>query len=378
MRPPRIPGRRGPALGLLAALALIAASVLPESVSAEVEKKPDPPKTEKPSEKPGKEGEPQPAGDDEAKAPEKGGDPVEVETPEALPPESTAKTPIDADEEDARFLERLETAVSELEETARAMKVEGLEVRAFLAPDALAYKSARTYLDLRAKGRDDAAARQVVRKAIPRWKRYQKAALFVVRLENLGSRPTRTFLKPGEPRARRPLRPGQSRQVFTLADSLDKKGLRVLDNRNRRVKTRLAGKPANLRTTKLTVHKFWVRGSGGVRKPKRSKPLTALVLEEETGVVELVTPRVGLEKRRATGFRIELHGWKRYRGPFEQDVIDLNRGGRWDQLEHLEVDVELPASGLHTSAALRDLLTALQSDEDGEQDPVLPAPAGRG
>ena len=44
-------------------------------------------------------------------------------------------------------------------------------------------------------------------------------------------------------------------------------------------------------------------------------------------------------------FQLEIAGLRKFEGPFVDDLIDLNRGRKWDPIESIRTRVDLPPEG---------------------------------
>ncbi len=282
----------------------------------------------------------------------------------AVEPKAGAPAPKD------EFVKRLELRLGEWERAAAPLRIDGLTVEGFLAPDALAYKAARTYLDQRKHGYSHDKAAERVARLLPRWKRYRGTSLFVIRMRNTGYR-----------------RDADNVQIITQTKNLTRDAILVRDARKRRIATKIAGLPLNLRQAKLRVRKFWVvrdsgdsaisrRQRGGVivggssrttREPKLSKPFNALVLEKNPAEIELLAKRATLEKSKSRVFDVELAHWKRYVGPFAANQIDLNEEREWSEIDDLDLAVRLPPAGFRVAPELADFLRSLEEAAAAQQ-----------
>jgi len=329
---------------------------------AEIEKQ-APPKPEKP-EVPAK-----------PEAPEQLEQPEQPEQPPADDPPGAGEPgglgPADRGLDDPE-VERLTLRLADWEKSAAKVEVEGLAARAFLAPDALAYRAASAFIALRRGGvaRDAAIAR--VRESLDRWKRYDGASLLVVGLENRRFAPS-----------------DDSRRVFTLTKNLARESVVVHIGSKGRASTALAGMPLNLPLSTLQIQRFWTTSDGATRRvsprprdelvrdpasigrvPKLSKPFRALVLERDPAEVEILVRRAQLERSRQGAFRVELREWKRYEGPWDRKVLDLNENREWKDIDGVALDVRLPPAGWEVHPDLEALVESVRaSADDAAADP---------
>ena len=251
---------------------------------------------------------------------------------------------------------RLALRLADWEKAEGRMTVDGLTARAFIAPDALAYRIASTYVRLRRGGMMHGPAITRLRASLPRWKRYDGRSLLRVSLHN-------SKFEIGK----------KDRRVYTQTRNLTRDAIVVRAGKKTRLGTKLGGSPANLRVASLRVKKFWTTADGFTRRftPRRergrlvrdpasigrkavlSRPVKALVLEDKPAEVELLLTRKHLEKRGRTAVGLELHGWKTYEGPWKGDVIDLNERREWKELGTFALKVPLPPGGLVVSPEIR-------------------------
>jgi hypothetical protein len=279
----------------------------------------------------------------------------------APPAEVPGRAPVGkkpADARDAARLRALSLRLKDWKESAAAATRRGLGLRGVLIPDAVSFKIASTYLALRGQGHDHSRAVAQLAKTLPRWDRYEKNGLLVLELHNEKFELTKT-----------------DRRVFTfsLDRSFVRQGLQLLSARGRRLPVKLAGKPSNLRQEQLVVKKFWVTRDGLTRRvrprddPARDpgsigrdsylkKAGEALILEKGPSQLEILVSREHLERTRSRVFRLRLHNWKRYEGPFEKNVLDLNENRRWDPLSDVSLVVELPPAGMAISPEIQALV----------------------
>ena len=265
--------------------------------------------------------------------------------------------------EDLARIEKIRLRLADWEKSAVSLSLHGLDIKGFLAPDAVAYKAAATYLRLRKSGLLHAEAIRRVASSLPRWKRYEGQGLFLLRIAN-------PLYRQGK----------KQHRVFTQSKGLGHATLQLRDARNRRLKGKLAGLPANLRLATLRVKKFWQTGDGITRlvrpgtrdellrnpgsigrKAKLSKPFKAWVLEAGPAELEVLVKQSQIAGSKSRTFRISLAGWKRYEGPWADDLLDLNENRSWQELTNLTLDIRLPPGGLVVSPALQALLKEASS-----------------
>jgi len=306
---------------------LVAFSSLGSPARADIEKKPAP---------------------DEKKAPEKKGEP-KADAPK-----------VDQDSQLRRIVLRL----ADWESALGRVSIDGLDVNAFLAPDALVYKCASSYVRFRRAGQSHERAMATLKRLVPRWKRYEKASLLVLRMRN-----------------RKYDGQDDEKRVYTLTKNLSKEAIVLRVGKKTRFPMRLAGVPAGLRSTKLRVSKFYTTADGftrriqprrpndtGInrdpasigRKPKLSKPVKGVVLEDDEAEVELLLSRKRVQKSKRRSFRVELPNWKVYEGPWEKDIVDLNQSRTWSDVKGLAFDMPLPPTGFRVAPELTKLLGAAQ------------------
>lgn len=265
-------------------------------------------------------------------------------------PQKPPQEPKVQDPKDVARQKALTLRVQDWELSAATSARHGLRVKGTLFPDALSFKIASGYLSRRGQGRSHAEALGELVKKLPRWKRYEKNCLLLLELRNEKPKVSKT-----------------DQRLYTLERSLHREGLRLADSRGRRLNLTLAGFPSNLRLTKLRVKKFWTTSDGLTRrvrppddpargdplsygrKAKISKPFPALVLEEKPAEVEILVRQQTVQKTRSGSFVLSLHHWKKYEGPFEKDVLDLNQGRPWDTLKDLRLKIDIPPSGMAVS-----------------------------
>jgi len=264
------------------------------------------------------------------------------------------------DDEDAQRLRGLSFRLADWEQAANYTTEQGLRLRAMFVPDALAYKVATLYLELRENGADHDKAIEELARSFPRWRRYQSQSSVVVDLVNEKFR-----LSP------------RDRRIYTLQKALDKGGV-VVRAGKRRMKAVLAGKPAGLRFADLRIKKFWTTQDGATRRarskndPDRSptstgkvakigKPFPSFVLEGNPVEIELLISRATIQKRGYDGFRVDLNHWKRYEGPFAKDLLDLNDKRPWDPLRDVHVYVSTPPLGFVVGPELKKLVALVRA-----------------
>ncbi len=265
--------------------------------------------------------------------------------------------------EDLARTEKIRLRLADWEKSAASLSLHGLDVKGFLAPDAVAYKAASTYLRLRKSGLPHEEAIRRLASSLPRWKRYEGQGLFLLRIAN-------PLYLQGK----------KQRRVFTQSKGLGHETLQLRDARNRRLKGKLAGLPANLRLATLRVKKFWQTGDGVTRlvrpgtrgellrnpgsigrKAKLSKPFKAWVLEAGPAELEVLVKQSQLAGSKSRTFRVSLVGWKRYEGPWADGLLDLNENRSWHELTSLTLEIRLPPGGLAVSPALQALLKEASS-----------------
>lgn len=241
---------------------------------------------------------------------------------------------------DERRLKRLELFIKTAETAMASYSEKGLRVKAAVVPDALAYRLTRRYLEERRAGKDDVDAISALASGARTWRHLAGRPLVHVVLANdefeLGK---------------------SSRRIFTVAETLPGRAL-VLLSRKRVVPLVLAEKPANLRTTKVRVRKFWKVKKGRGRRGRRgrrvpgdtsgyepilSRPIGVHILEKKPAEIDLL-PRRKL-KGSLAGLTLRIDRFKRYEGPFKSDEIDLNEGRRWDALPAITLRLAPPPEG---------------------------------
>lgn len=267
------------------------------------------------------------------------------------------------DAEDLARIERIRLRLADWEKSAGLFSLHGLDLKGFLAPDAVAYKAATTYLRLRGSKLSHKQAIARVASSLPRWKRYDGQGLFLLRIAN-----------PGYAQGK------QKNRVFTQSKGLGHETLMIRDARNRRLKGKLAGLPSNLRMATLRVKKFWQTGDGVTRlirpgsreellrnpgsigrKAKLSKPFKAWVLESGPAELEVLVRKSQIAGSKSRIFRVSFEGWKRYEGPWAGDILDLNESRSWQDAARLVLEIRLPPGGLAVSPALEALLKEASS-----------------
>ena len=281
--------------------------------------------------------------------------------PEPAPPPLTDYSRFATDEVDAARLRGVAFRLADWEAAANFTTEQGLRLRATFVPDALAYKVAKSYLELRRHGDAHADALDQLARSFPRWKRYQAQASIVLGIVNRKFRVS-----------------GRDRRIYTLQKSPDKGGVAVTVGKKKRLKTALAGKPVGLRLTDLRIKKFWTTKDGATRRspskgdPARTdpgavgrvakigKPFASFVLEDKPVEIELLVSRALIKKRGYDEFRLDLNHWKRYEGPFAKDLLDLNEKRPWEPLRGVHVQVSTPPLGLTVGPELRQLVQAVR------------------
>ena len=260
--------------------------------------------------------------------------------------------------EDLARIERVRLRLADWEKSAGTLSLHGLDLKGFLAPDAVAYKAGSAYLRLRGSKLSHEQAIARIAASLPRWKRYEGQSLFLLTLAN-------PLYVQGKKKNR----------IFTQSKGLGYETLLIRDARSRRLKGKLAGLPANLRIASLRLKKFWqtadgvtrlvrpgsrgelLRNPGSIgRKAKLSKPFKAWVLEAGPAELEVLVRRSQVESSKSRTFRISFENWKRYEGPWSDDVLDLNENRPWQELDALTLEIRLPPGGLTVSHALKALL----------------------
>ena len=247
-----------------------------------------------------------------------------------------------ADSDSGIDLRRMEVYVAQFSRPRNTFSTEGMEVGATLIPDAFAYVVARKYLSFRREGSSHVEAVDAVAAEVKRSKKklVDHASLRLV-LRGAGGIHSFHGKLPGK----------------TIQLAGRKKNGKAFG----RVPVKLSGKPKNLRLAKVRVKGLHERerGKGAFtnppRKPRPSKSETVLLLEKKRAELQLSFQAKYLQK--AEVFRLRLGGGlKRYRGPFERNLIDLGNRRTWDPIETIEMRVDLPPEGTEIPASLRDLL----------------------
>lgn len=284
----------------------------------------------------------------------KGGEPGKkpAPAPKAAPDRKALEKEAAADR--AR-VEQIRLRLADWEKSGARLSRHGLDLTGFLAPDALAYKAASTYLQFRARPMTHKQAIDKIALSLPRWKRYEGQSLFLLKIAN-------PLYKQGKDRSR----------IYTQSKGLGAETLVIRDARKRRLRGKLAGLPYNLRLASLRLKKFWQTGDGITRltrpgsresllrnpgsigrKAKLSKPFKAWVLEKGPAELEVLVKHSQVEGSKSRLFRLSLESWKLYEGPWEEDLIDLNENRSWKELESLPLEIRLPPGGLSVSPALQ-------------------------
>jgi hypothetical protein len=253
---------------------------------------------------------------------------------------------------------RLTSYIRELEKPRASQEGDGLRVSAALVPDVLAFEVGRRYLAARGEGKAHEASLEAAASGIKRIEGVSslrqldgKAGLFVT-LENLGHGG------------------GSNTQVFTIQETIPGGVVRLLgfaaqDGAERkgpgkRIPLKGLGKPEKLRPASLRISKFYKRSEKDPRnresdfEPIISKPTRALVLEEGPARLPFLFSPEAL--RQQQGFDLEVRGLKRYRGPFEKDLLDLNQRRVWEPIRPLRVQLPLPPEGLDRPPELKKLV----------------------
>jgi hypothetical protein len=241
--------------------------------------------------------------------------------------------------------------LADLEGAAAMGSGGGLKAKAFVVPDAVAYRVAKEYLSHRAAGEGHDDAVRAVSNLLPAWKRREGQAALVLSIENAFPRSS----KVGEVAA--------PRKVFTLQKDFAQEAVVLTSPAGKSVPARLAQAPVNLRQAQLQIKKFWTTEDGATRrgtydpnepasigrKAVLSKPFPALLIESKAIEAELL-----FKARAAKDIpqRFAIQGFKCYEGPFEKDQLDLNGGRQWDDVAPFTVDLRPPPGGLQTPAAL--------------------------
>ena len=259
---------------------------------------------------------------------------------------------------DLARVEQLRLRLADWEKSAGILSLNGLDFTGFLAPDAMAYKAATAYLRLRASQLTHKQAIDKIAVSLPRWKRYEGQSLFLLKIAN-------PLFKQGK----------QKNRVYTQSKGLGAETLVIRDAKNRRLKGKLAGLPANLRLANLRLKKFWQTGDGITRlvrpgsregllrnpgsigrKAKLSRPFKAWVLEKGPAEFEVLVRRTQVEASRSRTFKLSFENWKIYEGPWDDDILDLNENRPWKALAGMTLQVRLPPGGLAVSPALQAIL----------------------
>ena len=275
----------------------------------------------------------------------------------AQPAEKTP--PVLADPEDTKRLEAIRLRLGDWTQTSFVSSQQGLLLRGTLIPDALVFKIASTYLDFRQQGTDHQTALTRIAPSLPRWKRYRDRASFLITMRNEKYRLA-----------------DKERRIFSLErnKNLNRDAITIRNDKKRNLRYRFAGRPSGLRTVRLRIKKFWVTGDGASRRSRSkddpegrdpaspgrkamlSKPFTTLVLEDEIAELEVLVDKKSLLKSKAEFFRVGLHHWQRYEGPFEKDAVDLNESRPWPVLKDVQLEVRLPPSEMKVMKELRELV----------------------
>jgi hypothetical protein len=275
------------------------------------------------------------------------------------PPDEKPLPPIDgiipADANDAARLRGIVFTLRDWADSATKTSKSGLEVVGALIPDAAAYRIARRYIEARKAGGGHEAAVDEVAKNAREDKELHGRALVRIELSNPG------FELPRE-----------RRRLFTVEKSLDRESIIVLTPKDRRIPVKLAEYPKGMRVTELRIQKFWTTSDGSTRRPPkrgdpdakdpralgreslRSKPFKAGLIEDKPAAIELLVapkPIVDLDS-----LSIVLEKWKRYEGPFKDDVLDLNDNRPWDEIPDFRFELHWPVGHIEVRPQLRVLV----------------------
>ncbi len=273
----------------------------------------------------------------------------------ALPGLARAAGEQEPHEDPAKLRGLIASHISDLEGAEVTGSGGGLKVKAFLVPDALAYRIAKEYLDRREAGEGHEDAVRWVSGLLPTWKRREGQAAVKLKIENSYPRTGSA----GDPMARK--------KIFTLQKDFTQEGAVLFSGAGKQIPARLAETPLNLRVAQLRKKKFWTTEDGATqrgpsdpsdpasvgRKPMLSKPFQALVIESKTVEAELIFKA---RPPRDLPQRLVLQNFMRYEGPFEKDQIDLNGGRRWDPVDPITADLRPPPGGPEPPAALLRLI----------------------
>jgi hypothetical protein len=258
----------------------------------------------------------------------------------------------------AKLRELLLVHVADLEGAASTMSGGGLKLSAAFVPDALAYRAAKEYLRIVEGGLDHASAVRELAGKLAAWKREDGVPMVLLRVENQ------------EPRGSGS---GSTRRIYTIQKDFTGEAVSIAPAGGKPISMRLAAPPKNLRAAQVRVKRFWTTAPGygrkGAadpddplsigRKPKLSKPFSALLIEEKPVEAELL-----LKWKPAKGAplpRIALSCVKRYEGPFEDDLLDLNGGRLWEAIASIEADLRPPPGGFETPQVLKRLIEEARS-----------------
>ena len=208
-------------------------------------------------------------------------------------------------------------------------------------------------LSRREAGEEHQAAVQGISSLLPGWKRREGMAAVLLKIVNLEPRPRRAGVFPFH-------------RLYTIQKAFAGEAVVLTGAQKKPLATKLADPPRNLRALQLRVKKFWTTGDGTTRrraydpddplsigrKPKLSRPFSALLIEEKPVEAELLLKP---KPRKDPLPHLSLQELKRYEGPFEDGLLDLNRGRRWDPIPPLELELRAPAGGLVTPPAVLEL-----------------------
>lgn len=278
----------------------------------------------------------------------------------AAPPLEPVEGITPENQEDEARLRGIHFALLDWEDAASKVSRHGLEVEVALVPDLLAARAGAAYLAARREGLSHELAVAQVGKSWDDWKRFDGVPAFRFHLSNPGH-----------------VRPRERRRIFTLEKNLARDGVLLRDARGRRLRTELAERPAGLAVRELRVKKFWRTKDGATRRapPKKgpdadnpaalgrepiiSKPFRAALVESDpVGYDLLISPR---DAGRSEAFTVTLEHWKRYEGPFAEDLLDLNEDRAWDEIEAIQFRVDPPAGRLEVRPQLRALVGELRT-----------------
>lgn len=274
--------------------------------------------------------------------------------------QSGPASPEDAGDE--RNVALIRVFVKDHEKPRNVYSESGLKIGATILPDPFAYRAGKLYLAERDAGRSHADA---IEKAAEKLKQ-AKQTIDLAGLRLLIENPEYKVSD-------------KHRRIYTIQEKIPGKVLTLLAG-GKSVELRLADKPANLREANVRIKKFWKLKDGRRKRlrigdpdpdpipvgpkppnfePILSKPMSAFVIEKDAVEVHAFFAPKALESAKTFEFR--LAAVKKFEGPFEDDLVDLNDGRRWDPIEPITLKLDLPPGGTDVPQPLLDVLAAVKA-----------------